>query len=104
MSDFLRLIVGQFPQRLPPLVSHDRDRPFVLDSTLQPHFGVVPIESRVEMTPVQTAVLAVDMPEPVAGPPQPADVLGRNATNEFAPRLVAILRNFGITCLQRLTP
>jgi len=62
-----------------------------LDRTFEPHFGIVPIQRRVEVAPEQPFVIFIRFAEARAGSTQPADMLRRHATNQLAPRIIGVL-------------
>ena len=46
---------------------HRGDRPAILHRTLEPHFGIVPVERRLEMAPVQALVAGIGFGEALEG-------------------------------------
>src|SRR5688572_33013011 len=67
----LRPIGLQLAQRFPAGRPHLIDRPAAGFGPFEPHFGVVPIQGGLEVTPVQTLELILYLTKPLRDSPQP---------------------------------
>ena len=104
MSASCGLQLGLAAHRFPTLVAHLGDRPIVLHGAFQIHFGVGPIQRRLEVAPVQPGVLLVHLAEPLEDAAEPADVLRGDAADLPAPGVVGVACGRGIGLLQGRAP
>src|SRR5262249_3070697 len=68
------------------------------------HFGIVPVERGLKMTPVESRILFLRCAEPLIDAPQTADVLPRDAADEPAPRFIRVLAHRNFLRDERLAP
>ena len=91
----LRLVVLDRAHRFPPLLAHRRDRPVILQSSLEPHLSIVPVEGSLKVTPEQPLVFPKDVAETFVDATEATDMLTTDTANDAAPCLVRVFRRCG---------